>query len=137
MNTLTVAIFVCLAVFAYAKPGGWAGHGAWGGWAGHGGVDAVIAPGVAVVGPAASAAGHGLGLGLGVGLGAGLGAAHGGVAVVGPGTVPAAIVGPAGKVVADGLYGIGPESFTYGAHAGYGAHGGYGAYGGYGAHGKW
>lgn len=97
--------------------GGWAGPGAWGGWGGHG-VDAVVAPGVAVVGPAASAAGHGLGLGVGLGLGwagHGVGAGHG-VAVVGPATVPAAIVGPSGKVVADGLYGVGHGSWGHGAH---------------------
>lgn len=37
--------------------------------------------------------------------GYGYGAGHG-VAVRGPHTVPAVVAGPAGKVVADGLYGV-------------------------------
>lgn len=100
--------------------GGWgAGHGLWGG---HGA--AVVAAPVAhavVAGPGYGwGVGHGLGGWGGHGLGYGLGLGHGiitngggtiglsghGVTVKGPATVPATIAGPAGKIVADGLYGV-------------------------------
>ncbi|KAJ8952401.1 hypothetical protein NQ318_014493 [Aromia moschata] len=74
--------------------GGYGGHGAGrvlGGFAGFGGF------------------GHGLGLapGLAVTNGGGtVGIGHHGVTIKGPATVPATIAGPAGKVVADGLYGV-------------------------------
>ncbi|RZC39381.1 hypothetical protein BDFB_013536, partial [Asbolus verrucosus] len=99
-----------------------AGHGLGLGLGGLGGLGyghgAVLAAPVAhsvVAGPAVGL-GYGLGLGHGVGLGHGLGvvtngggviglSGHG-VAVRGPATVPAVIAGPAGKIVADGLYGV-------------------------------
>lgn len=69
--------------------GGFGGFGGFGG--GHGGF------------------GSGLGLGYGTALtkgGGSIGVSHHGVSVKGPQTVPITIAGPAGKVVADGLYGV-------------------------------
>lgn len=113
-----------MAVFASAKPSGHGGvlvagpagvvtgHGAvgaWGGGWGHGG------HGAALIAPAATAVvsggwGHGGGWGghggWGVGGGWGGWGGHGhGVAVVGPHAEPAVIAGPAGKIVADGVWG--------------------------------
>lgn len=71
--------------------GGGYGGGGYGDFRGHGGY------------------GGGLGLTHGVTVtngGGTIGISHHGVTVKGPPTVPATIAGPAGKVVADGLYGI-------------------------------
>ncbi|CAH1160060.1 unnamed protein product [Phaedon cochleariae] len=98
-----------------------AGYGAYGGLAGHSGPgpdDGYAAYDGSYGGYAAGLGGHAGGYG---GYGGGLGLAHGvtvtngggtigvsphGVAVRGPPTVPATIAGPAGKVVAEGLYGV-------------------------------
>lgn len=85
-------------------PIGPAGHGAGYGGDGYFGGGYIAGPGFGYGG------GHGVfgygGFGYG-GFGAGgIGVGHGGVTVKGPATVPVTIAGPAGKVVANGLYGI-------------------------------
>lgn len=107
--------------------GSWGGH--WGGgwddghWGAHSNV--VHGNGATLVGPSAGHAavvgpsvghGHGGWGGHGVVVGHGGWGGHGhghGVVVAGPPTVPATIVGPAGKVHADGLWG---PTHVHGGH---------------------
>ncbi|KAJ8930317.1 hypothetical protein NQ314_016866 [Rhamnusium bicolor] len=76
---------------ALAGLGGLGGHGGYGGYSGYSGYQSGLGlfPGVTVTNGGGT-----------IGLG------HHGVTVKGPATVPVTIAGPAGKVVADGLYGV-------------------------------
>lgn len=102
--TSVVASAPLIAAPAAIGLGGWGLGGVGLGGVGLGGV------GLGGLGLGGLGLGKGVGLnaGLGVGL-AGVGVGHGigisGVSVQGPGTVPATIAGPSGKIVADGLWG--------------------------------
>ncbi|KAJ8977774.1 hypothetical protein NQ317_001685 [Molorchus minor] len=88
-----------------------------GGYGGHGGVVVSGPSGIVTnngpIGPSGAGfgyGGHGIfgGVGLGYGGFGGYGGVGGhGIVISGPQTVPATIIGPAGKIVADGLYGVG------------------------------
>ncbi|KAK9875745.1 hypothetical protein WA026_009542 [Henosepilachna vigintioctopunctata] len=153
MNTLIVAALACLATAAYAVPYGHGvvvsgpsgvvtNHGAIGpighGW-GHGHGVALAAPAVIAHNALVPQVwGHGYGHGInswGLGYGHGVAAVtpgHGsisasahGAAIRGPPTAPVVVEGPAGKVVAHGLWGPTANIGGHGVHGAVG-HIGYG-----------